>query len=129
MELFADAGIIGTIASNDRLSGWACVKEWLKPVKSPDGADTARLKIFDTCGILIKNLPLLEHDSRNPSDASVEPHDITHACDALRYLCVSHQRPAPAQPMTEAEEYAEKLRKIKERTIAGKRGVRRARFN
>lgn len=129
MELFADCGIVGTIASNDRLAGWACVKEWLKPVKAPDGEDTARLKIFDTCGILIKNLPLLEHDSRNPSDAAVEPHDITHACDALRYLCVSHKRPAPSNPMTEEEEYAEKMRKIKERAIAGKRGVRRARFN
>lgn len=128
-ELFADAGLSGEFASNDRLAGWAACKEWMKPVKAPDGGITARLHIFETCPTLIKNIGLLQHDERNPCDAATEPHNITHACDALRYLLVSHQRALPRQPVTDAERETARLAEFKRRAIAGQRGIRRVRFN
>ena len=46
------------------------------------------LKIFKNCTNLIKYLPQLCHDERNPTDCATEPHEITHAPDALRGFCV-----------------------------------------
>ena len=67
-------------------------------------------------------------DARNPNDAATEPHDITHAVDALRYLLVSHQRSAPVSPMTDADRESERLRKFKDQMIH-KNQNRRTRFN
>lgn len=128
-ELFCDAGIRGVFASNDRVAGWINVKEWMKPLDAPDGhGQVSRLRIFSTCTTLIKNIPLIQHDARNPNDAATEPHDITHAVDALRYLLVSHQRSAPVSPMTGADREAERLRKFKDQMIH-KNQNRRTRFN
>ena len=49
---------------------------------------TAKLKIFRGCKNLIRTLPLLQYDDKRPSDAAKEPHEITHAPDALWYFCV-----------------------------------------
>ncbi len=42
---------------------------------------------------LIKNLPQLQHDEKNPNDCATEPHSITHITHALRYFCVSQTQP------------------------------------
>ena len=63
------------------------VKEMLKPLKS-DG-DRAGLLVTEDCVGLIRNLPAIQHDEKNPSDCATEPHEITHVCDALRYFCVT----------------------------------------
>lgn len=118
-ELFEDNGVMLERADNDRVGGWANLREWLNPVTSPDGeGETAMLTISERCAELIRCLPLLEHDDRRPGDCLTEPHDITHAPDALRYLVQS--RPAPKiikPPPTEAD----KLREWRKKQINGRK--------
>ncbi|MGN1326708.1 MAG: terminase large subunit domain-containing protein [Clostridia bacterium] len=97
-EIFYDGGIILEKASNDRIGGWLNVKEWIKPKKvrneqTGELYEDCDLKIFSNCLNLIKNLPQLQHDEKNPNDCATEPHSITHITDALRYFCVSQTQP------------------------------------
>ncbi len=87
-ECYERAGVKLTRADNSRVQGWMNLKEWLKPSKLSDGKSTARLHISSDCRELIRCLPQLMHDSENSMDASTEPHEITHICDALRYMCM-----------------------------------------
>lgn len=97
-DIFRENGINLIKASNNRVQGWLNVKEWLKPFKTLDehtGEEitTARLKIFDNCKNLIRTLPALTIDERDPNDVANEPHELTHAPDALRYFCSMRTRP------------------------------------
>lgn len=98
-EIFFENGVILEKASNDRVGGWLNVKEWLKPYKRKHEQTgeiivDSNIKIFDNCINLIRCLPQLQHDEKNPNDCATEPHDITHITDALRYFCVSRSQPA-----------------------------------
>lgn len=91
-ELFYDGGLMFTKASNDRVAGWLNVKEWLKVKKVRDEQtgeikEESNLKIFSNCTNLIRCLPQLQYDDKNPNDVATEPHEITHITDALRYFC------------------------------------------
>lgn len=96
-EIMTRAGLKGLIpANNNRIGGWRALREYLQVYDDEYEKKSARLMIFSTCRNLLRNLPLLCHDKRNPEDVSLTPHDITHAADALRYGILS--RPgAPAQ--------------------------------
>ena len=59
-----------------------------------DTGTGVRLKIFKTCTELIKCLPALAIDKIRPTDCANEPHEITHAPDALRGFAIFHTRPA-----------------------------------
>lgn len=85
-EMFAAAGLVLTQVRNSRVDGWMALKEWLRPVDDGTGTKQPKLRIFSTCRKLIHDIPLLQHDDHNPNDAATEPHDITHAPDALRYM-------------------------------------------
>lgn len=87
-DIFAECGVPLTKTSNNRVHGWRAVREDLKLVPDADENYTARLKIFKTCENLIRCLPLLRFDKKNLEDCATEPHEITHAPDALRYFCV-----------------------------------------
>lgn len=87
-DIFAEHGIILTKTSNDRLDGWAAVHEWLKVRKNEFNELKPRLQIFSTCINLIRCLPELQYDEKRVNDAATEPHEITHAPDALRGFCV-----------------------------------------
>lgn len=81
--------------SVDRVAGWFATKEWIKVYTSRDietGEEirTSSLKIFPNCRNLIKNLPQLLVDEKNPNDVATEPHEFTHIADALRYFCVNY---------------------------------------
>ena len=98
-ELFYEGGIDLTKVSNDRISGWLNVKEWLKVRKvrneqTGELIEDSDLKIFSNCVNLIKYLPQLQHDEKNPNDCATEPHEPTHITDALRYFCVNHIAPS-----------------------------------
>lgn len=82
------AGINLTQVSNDRIAGWMAIHERLKVVPDEQGQPSARLRIFRGCDNLIRTLPQLQYDEKKPNDAATEPHEITHAPDALRYFCV-----------------------------------------
>ena len=77
------------------MQGWYDLKEWLRPV--PDGQGVSpSLKIFDHCKNLIRTLPALVCDEKNPNDCYRDPHEVTHAPDAIRYFVAG--RPAAAAP-------------------------------
>ena len=81
-ELFAESGVYLTKLTPSRTAGWLALKEWLKPM--PEGG--AMMQIDKKCRNIIRCLPLLMHDKDVPDDAANEPHEITHAPDALRYF-------------------------------------------
>ena len=105
-ELFWEGGIDLTKASNNRIAGWLNVKEWLKVRKvrneqTGELYEDSDLKIFSNCVNLIKYLPQLQHDEKEPNDVATEPHEPTHITDALRYFCVS--RTAPTKEVKNVE--------------------------
>ena len=91
--IFGEAGLYLTKSNNDREAGWLAIKELLKL----DSNGEPRLKIFNTCRELIKCLPALIRDEKKPTDCAIEPHEITHHPDALRYFAVFWWRPGEAQ--------------------------------
>lgn len=103
--LFDEAGFALDKANNDRISGWMAIKELLKVRERllPDGTKVkdARLHIFRNCSNLIRTLPLLQFDEKKVNDVANEPHEVTHAPDALRYFAISWTYPTakktPAQ--------------------------------
>ncbi len=93
-ELFREGGISFFKSSNDRKAGWLNVKEWLKVRKARHEQtgeiyEDSQLKIFNNCTNLIRCLPQLQYDDKDPNDVATEPHEITHITDALRYFCVN----------------------------------------
>ncbi len=104
MELFADCGVWLTIAANDRIMGWANVREWLKVYESTDEETGNKildcdLKIFSNCKNLIESMESIACDERDPNDCATEPHGLTHANDSIRYFLSG--RPAPNKSRTE----------------------------
>ena len=87
-SLFSEYGVNFTKTSNDREAGWLALKELLC-----GGAEGTRLKIFSTCTEIIRCLPQLLRDKVRPTDCATEPHEITHAPDALRGFAIFHSRP------------------------------------
>ena len=88
-SLFSEHGVTFTKTSNDRETGWLAIKELLI-----DRGGGPKLKIFSFCTELIKCLPALLIDKLKPSDCMNEPHEITHAPDALRGFAIFYARPA-----------------------------------
>jgi phage terminase large subunit len=86
-DIFAENGLPLYKAQNDRVQGWYDLAEWLRPCMDEFGNRSANLRIFENCTNLIRCLPSLIRDQRNPNDCAKEPHEITHAPDALRYFC------------------------------------------
>lgn len=84
VDIFLENGLYFYKSDNSRVQGWYDLKEWLKPYTDEMGVRTARLVIFENCRNLIRTLPALQFDQRNPNDVAGEPHELTHAPDALR---------------------------------------------
>ena len=87
-DIFRKSGLPLIKSKNDRVTGWACVRELLRCNPTP------KLKIFSNCTGLIKCLTSIRHDDVNPNDCATMPHDITHLPDALRYFAIRHIKPA-----------------------------------
>ena len=66
--------------------------------------DKPGLLVTNECVGLIRNLPSIQHDEKNPSDCATEPHDITHICDACRYFAVTRVLGAQKMETQEPEE-------------------------
>ena len=97
-DIFRENGISLLKADNRRVDGWLAVKEWIKPVEVKDEQTgeikkESKLKIFSNCVTLIRTLPQVQRDEKDPNDVATEPHELTHAPDALRYFCIMRQRP------------------------------------
>ena len=87
--IFSEFGVNFTKTSNDRECGWLAIKELLI-----GGDGRQRVRFFSSCTEIIKCLPALTVDKIRPTDCSTEPHEITHAPDALRGFAIFYTRPA-----------------------------------
>lgn len=122
-DIFAEYGVPLYKASNNRVQGWMDVRDWMQvPDKvncrageregalEQDGS-RPRIMIFDNCTNLIRTLPLLLHDEKNPDDVAKEPHEVTHAPDAVRYFVsaqpLAAQLPQERDGQTYEEEFAD----------------------
>lgn len=106
-ETFYENGIELTKCNDDRINGWYAVKEWIRPFKTRDEItgeeiETSHLKIFTNCVNLIRCLPAVQYDDKNPNDVATQPHELTHITDSLRYFCIS--RTKPTEIITPAKE-------------------------
>jgi PBSX family phage terminase large subunit len=99
-EVFRENGVDLRQVKSSRVSGWLHLKEMLQVKTDEQGAKTADLKIFSCCRHLIRTLPAVAVDPHDPNDVATEPHELTHAPDALRYFFAGRPRekarPAPA---------------------------------
>lgn len=87
--LFFENGLPFVPVRAGRAAGWQMIAERLR-----GDSNGPQLLIFSNCVRLIKHLPRLMRDAKDPTDCATEPHEITHLPDALRYLVTA--RPAPA---------------------------------
>ena len=87
--IFSEYGLNFVKTSNDRECGWLAIKELLI-----GGEDRQSVKFFSHCTEIIKCLPALTIDRLRPTDCATEPHEITHAPDALRGFAIFYTRPS-----------------------------------
>ena len=87
--IFSEFGVNFTKTGNDRECGWLAVKELLI-----GGEGRQSVRFFSNCTEIIKCLPALTVDKIRPTDCATEPHEITHAPDALRGFAIFYARPA-----------------------------------
>ncbi len=92
-DIFTSYGVPLYKSSNARIQGWMDVKDWLRVRE--DGKP--RIIVFSNCVNLIRTMPLVLHDEKHPDDVAKEPHEATHAPDAVRYF-VSAQPLAAKEP-------------------------------
>lgn len=110
VEIFAEHGLFFDKAAGDRVQGWYALKEYLRPFRGEQGQMTARLKISPSCRNLIRTLPALRYDENRPNDAATQPHELTHAPDALRYFAATiRAESAPAEQTAQEQEIDEFL--------------------
>lgn len=86
--MFYENGLELTKSNNDRHAGWLAIKELLKVTTAADGTKHTKLQIFRTCTNLIRTLQLILIDEKDVEDCAKEPHELTHAPDALRYFAI-----------------------------------------
>lgn len=99
IDIFCENGLYFYKANAARVAGWYALKEWLKIRTLPDGTKKPNLFIGKNCVNLIRTLPALQFDTANPNDVSLNPHELTHAPDALRLFAYNVSLP----PYSEAE--------------------------
>lgn len=100
-DTYAARNVYCEQASKNRLNGKDRVHAWLKVYDTPDGKKLSKLKVFDTCRHLIRTLPALPVDIRNPEDVDTDAED--HAYDALRYGLMSRPDPRTYDPVDHYE--------------------------
>lgn len=124
-DIFRENGVMLYKDNNNRVNGWYAVKEWLKPYEVVDEQTgkpikTADIKIFSNCTNLIRTLPQLQHDESDPNDVANEPHELTHAPDALRGFCTMKHAPSSIPKKENEEEHIDKY-KAMVKSVAGSR--------
>jgi len=89
---------------NSRTSGWDTIRARLVGEEHEMHGDKHPMIYFmDCCPHIIRTLPMLQHDEKNPEDCDTDGED--HAPDAVRYGCMSRpyaaKTPAKAKKMTD----------------------------
>ena len=117
-EIFRENGIPLTKSSNSRIPGWYAVQEHLKieEIKDEQTGETikrSKLRFFNTCRNILRTLPMIQRDEKNPNDCAKQPHEITHGPDAIRGFCI--ERTKATRIMTEEELMYEESRRARRR--------------
>ena len=105
-EIFSEHGIVLTKVSNHRSAGWQNVAEWLSPFLDEQEQWTAGVRFFSPCVNIIRCLPALQFDEKDMNDVANEPHELTHAPDALRYFLAGRPSPAPKKEKKKPHDFA-----------------------
>ncbi len=98
-EVFAEEGIYLRKTDNNRIMGWAAMKEGMKVYEGPDGQKMSNFCVFSNCRNLIRCLQEIQYDAKNIGDVAKEPHELTHAPDAIR----AYYAGRPESPMRKEE--------------------------
>lgn len=78
-QMWAAEGFHVTKARNDRVAGWANVRQYLwDPQGGDEGKGAPRLYVFETCHNLARTVPLMRYDRLNGEDLDSRSED--HAC-------------------------------------------------
>lgn len=96
-DTYSSRGVYCEQSSKNRLNGKDRVHAWLKVYEGENGRKFSRLKVFENCRHLIRTLPALPVDIRNPEDVDTDAED--HAYDALRYGLMSRPDPRTYDPI------------------------------
>ena len=117
-DIFRENGVILTRSSNNRVIGWYAVQEHLKieEYKDEQTGETkkkSKLRFFNTCHNILRTLPVIQRDEKNPNDCAKEPHELTHGPDAIRGFCI--ERTKATRIMSEEELMYEKSRRERRR--------------
>ena len=115
-EIFRENGVPLTRSSNSRIPGWYAVQEHLKieTLKDEQTGEKLRrskLRFFDTCKNILRTLPMIQRDEKNPNDCAKDPHELTHGPDAIRGFCI--ERTKATKIMTDQEILYEESRKAR----------------
>lgn len=97
-DIFRQFGIQLYKTSRDRVDGWAATKEWIKVYEDEQQIKVSDLTIHKDCVNLIRCMQAIQYDERRPNDCAVNPHELTHAPDALRGFCVYWSRGNKEKP-------------------------------
>jgi hypothetical protein len=86
---FREADNTRVDAKRGPMSGWNEVRSRITGLLDSKGEPKGvpMLYCFDTCKVLIRTIPTLQHDPKRPEDVLKGPTD--HACDEVRYACLS----------------------------------------
>ena len=104
-DLFRENGVYFTETSNNRESGWLAIKELLKK----DAEGKPKMYFFRNCTKIITHLPMLLIDPKRPTDTLKEPHEITHAPDALRGFAIYYTRPNESEENGRSREWTDDM--------------------
>ena len=83
-DIFAENDVPLTRTSRDFPAGCAAIKEWLAV---DDLTGRPKMTIRNAPN-LVNSLERIQKDKNRPNVYAKEPHDLTHAVDALRCFCV-----------------------------------------
>lgn len=105
-EVFAENGIAGVFADNNREKGHLIMKMMLQPKPLNDEftktlfkqapTELPMLMIFKSCKQLIDDIRNIQQDEDKPNDCATEPHDVTHSVDSARYFLAMRTLPTTA---------------------------------
>jgi hypothetical protein len=110
-QIFKENGIRLIEASNEFEQGCLNMKEWLKPITERDeqtGEEiiTAALTIDEGAAPnLWKSLVNIQKDKKDSNVYSKDPHNLTHAPDAIRYFCAGRAKPSKEEEQTITGKY------------------------
>lgn len=111
-DVFTMNGVPITKSDNNRVQGHMLMKEMMSPIPLTDSTVIAAfngnapdklpgLMFFNDLDGILEDIRDIQADEDNPNDCAKQPHEVTHAVDAVRAFCIT--RALTADKPTEAE--------------------------